>query len=197
MEAAEIFTSRDPTSQLISGSTLRPSFFSAGLVAVSLLAAGCSQGEPQRQAVTTPAETSCSVSKLELGPEGFAPYGTAHAGPVWFSAFGDVYPGAPARLAASGPYDGWKVVIHPDPKSSGTANVSGIQCSSGKPVRFCYGGCGWNQRLNAPTKFPVDVGQHLSYTGYMVFPGPGLIRLTVTESTGSAHTVVIEVPSVP
>jgi hypothetical protein len=162
------------------------------LIAVSLLTAGCSQSEPQ--ATTSPTEGSCTVSKLVLGPEGFAPYGLARAGPVWFSAFGRVDPGAPATLAATGPYDGWKIVIHPDPKASGTAGVTGVQCSSGKAVRFCYVGCNWDTRLNAPTKLQVDIGRHGDYTGYMVFPGPGLMRLTATDSTGATHSVVIEVP---
>lgn len=171
-------------------------FLICGLAA-SLLIAGCSEGESQRQAITTPAEGSCTVSKLVLGPDGFAPYGLARAGPVWFSAFGRVDPGAPATLGATGPYDGWKVVIHPDPKAAGTANLSGVQCSSGKPVRFCYDGCNWNERLNAPVKLPVNVGRHLDYTGYMVFPGPGLMRLSATDSVGVVATVVIEVPSLP
>ncbi len=163
--------------------------------AVSLFAAGCSQGESQRHAITTPADGSCIISKLVLGPEGFAPYGLARAGPVWFSAFGRVYPLAPAILAEAGPYEGWKVVIHPDPKSTGTAQVSGVQCSTGKAVRFCYRGCNWSDRLTASVlTLNVDVGRHSDYTGYMVFPGPGLMLLTVTDSTGTANTVVIEVP---
>jgi hypothetical protein len=175
----------------------RPNSFVMCALAIGLLIAGCLQGEPQHQAITTPAAGSCTVSKLVLGPEGFAPYGLARAGPVWFSAFGRVDPGAPAILAATGPYDGWKIVIHPDPKSGGTADLSGIQCSSGNPVRFCYSGCTWDSRLNAPLKLPVEIGRHGDYTGYMVFPGPGLMRLTATESTGEAHTVVIEVPLAP
>jgi hypothetical protein len=147
-------------------------------------------------AQATPQSLSCTVSALERGPDGFDPYGLARAGPVWFSAFGRVYPGVPATLAATGPYDGWKVVIHPDPKATGAATISGVQCSSGKPVRFCYGSCDWNNRLNAPVKLAVDVGKHSDYTGYMVFPGPGLMRLTVTDSAGMAAKVVIEVPQV-
>ena len=165
------------------------------VIGVSLLTAACSPTEPQ--ATTSSTDGSCTVSKLVLGPEGFAPYGLARAGPVWFSAFGRVDPGAPATLAATGPYDGWKIVIHPDPKASGNADVTGVQCSSGKAVRFCYVACNWDTRLDAPTKLQVDIGRHGDYTGYMVFPGPGLMRLTATELTGEMHTVVIEVPSTP
>jgi len=60
--------------------------------------------------------------------------------------------------------------------------------------RFCYVGCNWDTRLNAPTKLQVDIGRHGDYTGYMVFPGPGLTRLTATDSNGATHSVVIEVP---
>jgi hypothetical protein len=43
---------------------------------------------------------------------------------------------------------------------------------------------------------PVNVSGHLDYTGYVVFPGPGLMRLTTRDSRDVVSTVVIEVPSV-
>jgi hypothetical protein len=91
------------------------------------------------------------------------------------------------------------MLIHPDPKATGTASVSGVQCSSGQPVRFCYSSCDWTTRngrlkTSSPT-LSVDAGQHLDYTGYMVFPGPGLMRFNVTDSSGNSATVVIEVPA--
>lgn len=135
-----------------------------------------------------------------LGPEGFAPYGLARAGPLWFSAFGRVRPGTPAKLAVpNGPYDGWKVVIHPDPKAVGTLNLSGIQCSSDTAVRFCYtnNGCDCTSRLQSSViALPVSVGSHVDYTGCMVFPGPGLVRLSASDSHGIVGTVVIEVPQI-
>jgi hypothetical protein len=161
-----------------------------------LLIAGCTEGD--RQAAASPSVGSCSVSKLELGPEGFAPYGLARAGPVWLSAFGRVDPGAPATLAGTGPYDGWKVVIHPEGNATRTATLTGVQCSSGKPVRFCYESCDWTTstgRLKTSSlTLRVDVGQHLDYTGYMVFPGPGLMRFSVSDAKGVYATVVIDVP---
>ena len=168
------------------------------LLTVSLLSAACSPGggpAPHQ----TPSAPSCSLSRLQAGPDGFKPYGLARAGPVWLSAFGRVGPGTPAALAAGGgPYDGWKVVIHPDPQSSGTAELSGVQCSTGKAVRFCYGGCDWNSRLKlSVTKLAVDVSAHLDYTGYMVFPGPGLMRLSASDSHGTPGSVVIQVPQIP
>jgi hypothetical protein len=43
---------------------------------------------------------------------------------------------------------------------------------------------------------PVNVAGHLDYTGYMVFPGPGLMRLSASDSHGIVGTVVIEVPQI-
>jgi hypothetical protein len=169
-----------------------------GLLVVGLLSAGCSPAGGQPRTDLTPSDRSCSVSTLELGPDGFDPYGLARAGPIWFSAFGRVSPGTPATLARDGePYDGWKVVIHPDPNSSGMVDVSGVQCSLGKAVRFCYGACNWNARLQmSVVTLHVNAGSHLDSTGYMVFPGPGLMRLSASDSNGVVSTVVIEVPQI-
>jgi hypothetical protein len=65
-------------------------------------------------------------------------------------------------------------------------------------VRFCYESCDSTTRngrlkTSSPT-LRVDAGQHLDHTGYMVFPGPGLMRFSVTDSSGATATVVIEVP---
>ena len=98
-----------------------------------------------------------------------------------------------------GPDDGWKVFIHPDPESTGTVNLSGAQCSSGTAVRFCYSNnsCDWASRLQSNVAIlPVDVAGHRDYTGYMVFPGQGLMRLSVSDSHGVVGTSVIEVPQV-
>jgi hypothetical protein len=168
-------------------------------LAVALFLAIACDSPDTRQITTntTPSPLSCAVSALEPDPD--SRYGLAHAGPLWFSAFDRVAPGAPAKLAGGGgPYDGWKLVIHPDPKATGTAIVSGVQCSSGQPVRFCYESCDSTTRngrlkTSSPT-LRVDAGQHLDYTGYMVFPGPGLMRFSVTDSSGATATVVIEVP---
>jgi hypothetical protein len=42
----------------------------------------------------------------------------------------------------------------------------------------------------------VGISAHLDYTGYMVFPGPGLMRLSASDSHGVVGKVVIEVPRV-
>lgn len=167
------------------------------LLTVSLASAACSPGGGP-VAHETPPVHSCSLSTLQVGPAGFAPYGLARAGEVWFSAFGRVDPGSPAMLAApNGPYDGWKVVIHPDPHATGTVTVTGIHCSTGKPVRFCYDSCDWTTRLqNSVVTLAVNVGRHLDYTGYMVFPGPGLMRLSASDTSGGVAAVVIGVPQI-
>lgn len=84
--------------------------FVSFVLATGLLNAGCSPAGGQSAVSHTPSAQSCALSTLEVGPGSFAPYGLARAGPLWFSAFGRVDPGAPARLAAGGGrYDGWKV----------------------------------------------------------------------------------------
>ena len=169
-----------------------------GVGAVSLVSAACSIGTGPPVANQSPAPSGCVVSNLQAGPRGFTPYGLARAGPLWFSAFGRVDPGSPAVLATpNGPYDGWKVPIIPDLSASGTVELTGVQCSSGTAVGFCYSnaGCDWVSRLQSSTpNLSVDAGRHVDYTGYMVFPGPGLMRLSVSDSLHVLGTVVIEVP---
>lgn len=183
---------------LVSRSMNRSSSPALGLVVMVLLGVGCSPSSEQPTANPTPSEQSCSLSTLQPSPEASDPYGLARAGPLWFSAFGRVSPGTPARLAeGGGPYDGWKVVIHPDPKATGTVHLFGIQCSSGKAVRFCYDSCDWTGRLHkSVVTLDVSVGRHLDYTGYMVFPGSGLMRLSALDLSGVVATVVIEVPEI-
>jgi hypothetical protein len=170
------------------------------VIAVCVVSAACSTTVAPTTKNQSQQDHSCNLSMLLVGPEGFAPYGLARAGPLWFSAFGRVDPGTPARLATpNGPYDGWKVVIHPDPEGAGTVDLSGTQCSTGTAVRFCYSNnaCDWTSRLQSSVvTLPVNVTSHLDYTGYMVFPGPGLMRLSASDSHGVVGVVVIEVPQV-
>jgi hypothetical protein len=167
----------------------------AGLGVALIIAAlvACSPTPEKQSSVPSPSG-GCILSRLELGPEGFRPYGLARAGSLWFSAFGRVEPGAPAELAASGPYDGWKVVIHPDPGASGIVDLSGAGCSTDTAIRFCYGGCSWDTRRSAIVSLRVDLSDKGDRTGYMVFPGPGLMRLTVSKGGAVLGNVVISVP---
>src|SRR5437763_8215509 len=68
------------------------------VLAVQLVAVGCSgpSGESPHASPSTAA--ICAVSSLEKGPDEFSPFGLAHAGPIWFSAFGQVKPGTLARF---------------------------------------------------------------------------------------------------
>lgn len=166
-------------------------------VALAVLSVtGCSSDSiGTKGAPSSSTSSACVVSRLEPGPVGFAPYGLAHAGPLWFSAFGRVAAGTPAQLADGGPLDGWKLVVHPDPASSGVVELSGTDCATGAIVRFCYGGCSWDSRFQASVAvLRVDVGAHLDYTGYMVFPATGLMRLTVTKGGKPSGQTVICVP---
>jgi hypothetical protein len=168
----------------------------SAVIAVGLFAVGCSPPSGKSGPTASSAPASCTVSSLEKGPDAFSPYGLAHAGPLWFSAFGQVAGGTPARLAAGGRYDGWKVVIHPDQKSKGLVEVSGTACASGLPVRFCYTACSWeNRSQTAVSRLQLDVSSHADYTGYMVFPGTGLMRLAVLKGSQSAGHTIIDVPS--
>lgn len=167
------------------------------VLALVIAAQACSAGGPPI-AKSSPSPLTCSVSALELGPADFRPFGLARAGPLWFSAFGRVNPGAPAALeSGGGPYDGWKVVIRPDPSAAGTVALTGSECGSGKVVRFCYAnaGCDFATRLaSSVATLYVDAGRHIDYTGYMVFPGPGMMRLIVSDLRGAEGSVVIGVP---
>jgi hypothetical protein len=167
------------------------------LVTLAVLSVtGCSSDSiAAKGAPSSSPSSACVVSRLEPGPGSFAPYGLAHAGPLWFSAFGRVAAGAPAQLAGGGPLDGWKLVVHPDPASSGVVELSGTDCATGAIVRFCYGGCSWDSRLQASVAvLGIDAGAHLDYTGYMLFPASGLMRLTVTTDGKPSGQSVILVP---
>jgi hypothetical protein len=168
-----------------------------GLAVLCFLCVGCTPGIGQPAAKSSPFDSQCALSTLQADPHSSDPYGSLPLGPLWIP-FGRMSPGSPAMLAeGAGSYDGWKVVIHPDASATGTVNLSGVQCSSGKQVRFCYEGCDWDSRLKASVvTLTVYVGRHLDYTGYMVFPGPGLTRLGATDSHGLIGTVVIEVPQI-
>lgn len=167
---------------------------SLSVLVAAITAMSCtSAGQPIAQ--SSPSALPCDLSTLQLGPTD-RPYGLAHAGPLWFSAFGRVNPGTPAALEpGGGPYDGWKVAIVPEPAATGSAKLTGSECGSGKAVRFCYGACDYATRLTSSVlTLDVDVSKHLDDTGYMVFPGPGLMRLSVLDSHGSQYSVVIKVP---
>ncbi|MGH7488962.1 MAG: hypothetical protein ACREMY_25675 [bacterium] len=165
------------------------------LIGVLFLATACQTQSPPP---TASSPETCSVSLLERGPAGWGPYGLGRAGPIWFSAFGRVAPGHPAiLLPGGGSYDGWKVLIFPDANSSGSVVLTGVDCASGKPIRFCYGACEFEKRVQMSVEqLEIDTGRHLDLTGSMVFWGPGLVRLTVARAGANLGGTVIEVPDV-
>ena len=172
-----------------------------GLGAVfPLLVGACtpfSAAQP-RSAVTSspassPTQSACVIGTLQSGPDTFAGYGVFHLGPIWLSAF-DTPPGSPARFAAGGPLDGWKVVVHPDPHATGVVELSAQSCQTNAAVHFCYVSCYWPDRTQSPSVLRVDTTTHLDYTGYMVFPVPGLMRFTVSRSGTALTSGVVEVP---
>jgi hypothetical protein len=142
------------------------------------------------------ASAACTVSLLEPGPSDFGSFGLAHAGALWFSAFGPAKAGMPARLApGGGPYGQWKVVVHPDPNAVGTVALSGTDCSSGMPIRFCYQQCAGDTSAQASVaELQVNTDPHVDYTGYMVFRGPGLVQLNVSKDNQTVASTVIDVP---
>ncbi len=168
-------------------------------IVVILLMGACSSGAGVTRSSPTPSprtNAACTVSLLEPGPSDFGNFGLAHAGPLWFSAFGSAKAGMPARLApGGGPYDRWKVVVHPDPNASGTVALSGTDCSSGMAIRFCYQRCTGDTATQASAaELQVNTDAHVDYTGYMVFRGPGLVQLTVSKDNQAVASTVIDVP---
>jgi hypothetical protein len=166
------------------------------VLALQLVAVGCSNTSADLPHASPSDAATCAVSSLEKGPDEFSSFGITHAGPIWFSAFGQMQPGTNARLVAGGgPYDGWKVVIHPARGSTGIVELSGLACATGSVVRFCYTDCSWDRRLQvAVTNLRIDTGAASDYTGYMIFPSSGLMRLRVSKGSQPLGQTVIDVP---
>ena len=62
-------------------------------------------------------------------------------------------------------------------------------------MRFCYKDCTWDTRLKAAVvTLRIDAGTNVDYTGYMVSPGPGLMRLKVARGSQSLGQTIIDVP---
>lgn len=169
--------------------------------------AGCTTASTPPTASISPSPTaSCgAVSDLVVVPNGdaeFSGYALAHAGPVWFSAFGPVRSGK-AVLADFFPGVPTKIVIHPDVGTHPEVQVRGIECASGKPFRFCYnqGTCGFS---GSPVPGPafeargdavvtIAANQHDDDTGYMLFPRPGKYQVSVEQGSRVLGSVVLQV----
>ena len=62
-------------------------------------------------------------------------------------------------------------------------------------MRFCYTECSWDTRLQAAVaRLRIDIGAASDYTGYMIFPSVGLMRLTVSGGSQPLGQTVIDVP---
>jgi hypothetical protein len=170
-------------------------------VVILFLIGTCTGSTPPPQA-SPRAQTTCSApSDLEVysyqDNSGFAGYGLARVGHVWFSAFGRVT-GGKARIA-EGP-GLVKVVIATDPDLKSTVELRGISCLSGKALRFCYDSCslphqppfttseletmGSDRQLVAPTK---------QLTGYLLCPQAGLYRISGQVGDKTVGTVTLDV----
>lgn len=179
-----------------------------GLVPILLAlvcVAGCSSSStPIASSSASPATNCSAVSELVLVPASdpsFGGYALAKAGPVWFSAFGPVRSG-PAVLNFSPGYP-TKVVIHPDAGPHPAVQLRGIECSSSKPLHFCYnqGVCGFSgqpvtereleQRGDAV--LTIDLNQHEDDTGYILFPRRGRYMVSTQEGSHLLGSVVFQV----
>lgn len=162
------------------------------LLVGGLVLASCSSGQ-NVPTIASPAQSSCShVSNLQVYPyndgSGFTGFGLARAGPIWFSAFGPVTSGQ-ATLSGFSPGTPTKVVIHADPTVKPPVVLTGIECSTGQALHFCYDqpdNCGLVGAKLTTEQLAERGFDHLTidrarvdYTGYMLFPRSGMYRLSL------------------
>lgn len=114
----------------------------AFLILAACTSSTSSTASPSPATPTSCAEVSDLVPNTEPGFGGG--YAMARAGPVWFSAFGQVRSGK-AVLADYFAGQPTKVVIHPEPGPHPEVQITGIACTGGRTLRFCYkqGSCGF------------------------------------------------------
>jgi hypothetical protein len=127
-------------------------------------------------------------------------------GPLWLHAFGSSARSARIDFVAGHPT---KVLIEGEAGSASTVELRGSNCSSGRPLRFCYaaalsecGLLGAEGRSYDPATFEragtavqrLDASS--GYPGYMLFPKPGLYEIWLTRSGGSPEPVARAVVAV-
>ena len=168
--------------------------------------AACTQSiAPTASVSPTPAANCGEVSDLVLVPPGdpsFSGYALARAGPIWFSAFGPVRSGK-AVLSDFSPGYPTKIVIHPDTGPHPQVQIHGSECSSGKPLHFCYnqGGCGFSGQpvseleleRRGDSVVTIGTNQHEDDTGYMLFPRPGKYLVKVEQDSLLLGSVIFQV----
>jgi hypothetical protein len=122
---------------------------------------------------------------------------------VWFSAFGPV-PNGKAVITLFGSGVPTKVVIHTDSDLSQPVVLTGIECSTGAALHFCYNqpdNCGLIGKSFTPDELArqgadqlnISSAGSLDYTGYMLFPRPGKYRLSVKSGDGELGSVTLGV----
>lgn len=172
------------------------------LAALPLLLTAC-----RGAAITTaPTATATAAGTAACGPvstlepnASMGGYALAHAGPLWFSAFGRVRSG-PAVIGDFAPGGPTKVVIRPDPSLQGPVELRGAACADGTLLHFCYlqGSCGFTGQPVSPAVL-AQRGQAVltvapgggDDTGYMLFPRAGKYRLVVTAGARVVGEVVL------
>ncbi|MGI8609241.1 MAG: hypothetical protein ACR2MY_08465 [Candidatus Dormibacteria bacterium] len=172
------------------------------LLVALLMLGGCTTSTPT---TARPSPISCTeVSDLVPNTEpGFGGgYGMARAGPIWFSAFGQVRAGK-AVLDDYSPGEPTKVLIHPNPGPHPEVQIRGTECASGRALHFCYqqGSCGFTgqpvsesdleARGDAVVKIAKD--QPGDYTGYMLFPRRGNYLIRVQQADLLLGSVIFRV----
>ena len=158
---------------------------------------------PVMPTVATPKATAAAVcpdvSNLEPNAD-WGGYGLAHAGPLWFSAFGQVRSGK-AVITDFSPGYPTKVVIHPDASLQGSMQLQGFNCETGQVLHFCYGEgtCGFTGQQVTEAELSqrgvavATIQGHLDATGYILFPQPGFYRLWVEQDGQEVGSVVMQV----
>ena len=133
----------------------------------------------------------------------FTGFALARAWHVWFSAFGPV-PNGKAVITLFGSGVPTKVVIHTDSDLSQPVVLTGIECSTGAALHFCYNqpdNCGLIGKSFTPDELArqgadqlnISSAGSLDYTGYMLFPRPGKCRLSVKSGDGDLGSVTLGV----
>lgn len=171
--------------------------------ALVLLIAACNASTPTPQASPQAQATCGAASDLEVYPyhddTGFAGYGLARVGHVWFSAFGRVTTGKAQIAEGPGLV---KVVIATDPDLKSTVELRGTSCSTGKAIRFCYDNCSFPHQppfskgeLETMGSDHQAVPPTKQLTGYLLCPEAGLYQLSGQAGGKPVGSVTLDVGS--
>ncbi len=146
--------------------------------------------------------TCSNVSDLEPNPN-FGNHGLAHAGPLWFSGFDQSQAG---KAVISGFIPGFptKILIHQETPLHDPVELSGSDCATGQQLHFCYvsnGTCGFTGQPVSEAELSqrgdpvVNILAFGDYAGYILFPRPGIYRLSVEQNGAEVGSVVVQMES--